>query len=211
MARARVVSWSEAQAFLAGDSRLGKIVERVGPCRLIPRKPPSLFAALLKAVIYQQLSGRAAGTIHQRVLATLCQGNVPTAEAFLKTNDPTLRTAGLSRGKLAALRALAAHEVEGQLPTLAQARRITDEELVTRLTAIRGIGPWTVHMLLIFDLGRPDVWPIGDLGVRSAVRLLWRKRTMPDDRFMLRLGESFRPWRSIASWYLWRSHELPPD
>lgn len=200
--------WSEAEAFLRADARLGPVVLRVGPCRLAPEQPPSLFPALLRSIIYQQLHGRAAARIHERVLALFANPRAPDATRFSALGDDVLRAAGLSRSKLAALRDLAAHSLAGRLPEVAATDRMSDEELITQLTAVRGIGPWTVQLLLIFHLGRPDVWPTGDFGVRSAVQKLWRKRALPDERCMQRIGRAWRPWRSVASWYLWRSHEL---
>jgi len=186
------------------------VVDRVGPCRLAPESPTSLFAALLRSIIYQQLHGRSAARIHARVLALFPDVRNPVPTQLQVISDEALRSAGLSRGKLAALRDLAEHGISGRLPTVATAGRMTDEELVTLLSSVRGIGPWTVQMLLIFHLGRPDVWPTGDFGVRSAVQKLWRRRARPDEQFMQRVGRAWRPWRSVASWYLWRSHELDP-
>jgi 3-methyladenine DNA glycosylase/8-oxoguanine DNA glycosylase len=201
-------SWTDAEALLASDPRLGAVVRRVGACRLMPQAPASVFAALLRSIVYQQLHGRAAAAIHARVLRLFPETEQPSAPALAVIPDETLRAAGLSRGKLAAVRDLATRTEAGELPDLAQATTLTDDELVKRLTLVRGIGPWTVQMLLIFHLGRPDVWPTADFGVRSGVQKLWRKRSLPDERFMQRVGCAWRPWRSVASWYLWRSHEL---
>lgn len=200
--------WTAASTLLAADAHLGPVVRRIGPCGLVWAMPPSLFAALLRSIIYQQLHGRAAATIHGRVLQLFPDPARPSAFALADLSDEILRAAGLSRAKLAAVRDLAARTRAGELPELAAAAEIADDELVERLTVVRGIGPWTVQMLLIFHLGRPDVWPTGDFGVRSGVQKLWRKRQLPDERFMQRVGRAWRPWRSVASWYLWRSHEL---
>jgi 3-methyladenine DNA glycosylase/8-oxoguanine DNA glycosylase len=204
-------AWTEAEEALSHDPRLGPVVRRVGPCGLAVAPPGSLFGALLRSIVYQQLNGRAAATIHGRVVRLFPSPARPAAGALEKIPDEALRAAGLSRGKLAAVRDLGAHARAGRLPTLAEAAELPDDELVRRLTVVRGIGPWTVHMLLIFHLGRPDVWPRTDYGVRAAVGKLWRKRVLPDERFMERVGRAWRPWRSVASWYLWRSHELAPE
>jgi 3-methyladenine DNA glycosylase/8-oxoguanine DNA glycosylase len=200
--------WAAAEAMLAADSRLGPIVRRVGSCRLAPEQPSSIFAALLRSIVYQQLHGRAAASIHTRVRALFPIPDNPAAVDLAAISDGALRAAGLSRGKLAAVRDLGARVQAGELPDVEQAVALPDEELVRQLTVVRGIGPWTVHMLQIFHLGRPDVWPTADFGVRSAVQKLWRKRRLPDDPFMERVARRWRPWRSVASWYLWRSHEL---
>lgn len=194
---------------LAVDPHLGPVLHRVGTCRLAPESPSSVFAALLRSIVYQQLHGRAAAAIHARVLQLLPEPDYPTMAGLARVTDDALRAAGLSRAKLAAVRDLAARAETGELPDLAQAGALPDDELVQRLTVVRGIGPWTVQMLLIFHLGRPDVWPTADFGIRSGVQKLWRKRKLPDDEFMQRVGRAWRPWRSVASWYLWRSHELP--
>jgi 3-methyladenine DNA glycosylase/8-oxoguanine DNA glycosylase len=200
--------WAAAEAVLADDPHLGPVVQRVGACRLAPERPSSVFAALLRSIVYQQLHGRAAATIHGRVLRLFPDADRPSEAALAGLSDDALRAAGLSRGKLAAVRDLAARALAGELPDLTEAAVLGDDELVQRLTIVRGIGPWTVHMLLIFHLGRPDVWPVADFGVRSGVQKLWRKRRLPDEKFMQRIGRAWRPWRSVASWYLWRSHEL---
>jgi 3-methyladenine DNA glycosylase/8-oxoguanine DNA glycosylase len=203
--------WREAEEQLRLDPRLGPVLRRVGACRLVPERPTSLFAALLRSIVYQQLHARAAAAIHQRVLALLSAPEYPKPEAVARLSDEALRAAGLSRGKLLAIRDLVARALAGELPEFTDAQVLGDAELVERLTVVRGIGPWTVQMLQIFYLGRPDIWPVGDFGVRSGVQKLWHKRVLPDEKFMERVGRAWQPWRSVASWYLWRSHELPPE
>ncbi len=194
----------------AADARLAAVIDRVGPFRreLLPAR--SLFEALLRSIVYQQLHGRAAATIHGRVLALLEPHGGPGAAAVARVSDEALRAAGLSRAKLAAVRDLAARTAAGELPELAAARGLTDDELVERLTAVRGIGPWTVHMLLIFVLARPDVLPTGDFAVRLAFRRLYRRRREPTPAEIERHAARWRPYRSVASWYLWRSLEPAP-
>lgn len=182
---------------------LGKLIAAVGPSPLALENTPNLFAALLRAIVYQQLHARAAGAIHTRVLALL--PHPPEPAAVLTLSDDALRAAGLSQAKLVALRDLAQRAVAGQVPTLAEAQHLDDDTLVTRLTEIRGIGPWTVHMLLLFRLGRPDVMPTGDFAIRLAFARLYRQGRAVKPAAILRHAERWRPWRSVASWYLWRS------
>jgi 3-methyladenine DNA glycosylase/8-oxoguanine DNA glycosylase len=195
-----------AVAHLRGsDEILAAVIGRVGPFALELKPARSIFAALLRSITYQQLNGKAAAAIHARVLAVLRRHGGATPAALDRAADRELLGAGLSRGKLAALRDLAAKCRTGVVPTLAQARRLSDEELIARLTAVRGIGPWTVHMLLIFHLGRPDVMPTGDFAIRLAFKRAYRRRRDPKPEAILRHARRWRPYRSVASWYLWRS------
>jgi 3-methyladenine DNA glycosylase/8-oxoguanine DNA glycosylase len=191
----------------AADPKLAVVIERAPRCDLAPRRLGSLFEVLLRAIVYQQLNGKAAASILARVEA-LFPRNRPTPDALLALTDEPLRAAGLSRNKLAALRDLAAKTVDGTVPTPAAARQLSDAALVERLTAVRGIGPWTVHMLLMFDLGRPDVLPTGDFGVREGFRKLHRKRRQPTPAELEKQARRWAPYRSVAAWYLWRVHEL---
>lgn len=188
----------------AADPVLAEIIRRVGPCRWEIRPTASIFEALLQSIIYQQLHAKAAGNIHSRVL-DLLPGRVVDPARFGELSDEALRGAGLSRSKLAAIRDLAAKATAGVLPTVEEAHALTDDELIERLTSVRGIGPWTVHMLLIFRLGRPDVLPTGDFAVRKAFQVAWRKRKEPKPEALEKHARAWRPWRSVASWYLWRS------
>lgn len=189
----------------AVDPILARVIDRVGPFALELQPARSLFQALLRSIVYQQLHGKAAATIHGRVQAVLrpLGGLVPSALAGAA--DGELRAAGLSRAKLAAVRDLAAKCQGRQVPTLAAALRMTDDELVERLSSVRGIGPWSVHMLLIFTFGRPDVLPTGDFAIRLAFGRLYRKRGAPPPVAILRHARAWRPYRSVATWYLWRS------
>lgn len=189
----------------AADAGLAALIDRVGPCKLKLQTAGSLFEALLRSIVYQQLHGKAAATIHGRVLAELEKHGGPTPEALSIAPDAALRGAGLSRNKLLALRDLAAKCREGTVPSLKEARRLTDADLVARLTEVRGIGPWTVHMLLIFHLGRPDVLPTGDFAIRLAFKKLYRKRQDPPPEVIGEHARRWQPYRSVASWYLWRS------
>lgn len=201
---------AEAVAHLRGaDPVMAALIKRVGSFALELKPTRSLFEALLQSIVYQQLHGKAAATIHGRVLAELKRHGGPTPDAVMRSTDEALRAAGLSRGKLLAVRDLAAKCLDGTVPTLAAARRLTDAELEARLTEVRGIGPWTVHMLLIFYLGRPDVMPTGDFAIRLAFKQLYRKRRDPSPAAILRHARCWQPWRSVASWYLWRHLDTP--
>jgi 3-methyladenine DNA glycosylase/8-oxoguanine DNA glycosylase len=189
----------------AGDERLARAMDRVGPFVLEPRATRSLFEALMRSIVYQQLHGKAAKSIHDRVLAQLESHGGPTPEAVTKIADAEMRAAGLSAGKLRAIRDLARKCLDGTVPTLREAHKLDDAELVARLTEVRGIGPWTVHMLLIFYLGRPDVLPTGDYAIRAAFKRLYHKRRDPTPEAMIRHARRWQPYRSVASWYLWRS------
>lgn len=189
----------------ACDPVMSALIERIGPYALKPHRSKSLFEALLRSIVYQQLHGKAAATILGRVHAALEPHGGPTPAAFIAANDEILRAAGLSRAKLAAARDLATKCTEGSVPAWDEAKKLSDEELITRLTAVRGIGPWTVHMLLIFHLGRPDVMPTGDFAIRLAFKKLYRKRSDPTPATILKHARCWQPYRSVASWYLWRS------
>jgi 3-methyladenine DNA glycosylase/8-oxoguanine DNA glycosylase len=198
------------RALRRADPVLGDLIKVVGPLRLDVKTTTSVFAVLSEAIVYQQLNGRAAETIYGRVLAACGakDGEGLTARLVLRASDEALRGAGLSRAKLASLRDLAAHDESGALPTIADVDAMDDDEIVERLTAVRGIGGWTAHMFLIFRLGRPDVLPIDDYGVRRAFGLVYR-RDMPTPKELAAHGERWAPYRTVASWYLWRALELP--
>ena len=190
------------------DKTLARLIVRVGPCDLKPRKTHSPFQALVSSVVYQQLNGSAAETILRRVLALYPGKKFPLPEDFLGTPDDPLRAAGLSRAKLAAIKDISAKTLNGVVPTAAAIRKLEDEEIVERLTTIRGVGPWTVEMLLMFTLGRPDVLPATDYGVRQGFALTYRKKELPAPRDLLAHGECWRPHRTIAAWYMWRAVDL---
>lgn len=200
-----------ALAHLRGvDATLAALIDRVGPCAIEMQPAASLFEALLRSIVYQQLHGRAAATIHARVLAALHAHGGMHPDAVHRAGETTLRAAGLSRAKFAAICDLAQKCADGTVPTLSEAAHLGDDKLIARLTAVRGIGPWTVHMLLIFTLGRLDVMPTGDFAIRLAFKKLYRKRREPTPAAILAHARRWSPYRSVASWYLWRSHELPP-
>ena len=198
----------EAVRHLTGrDPVLASLMQRCGGFDLRPERTQSLFAALLESIVYQQLSGRAAETILRRVHALFAPRRHPRAEDLLRIPEARLRSAGLSRNKAAALRDLARRVIDGTVPPLRAARRMSDDELVERLTTVHGVGRWTVEMLLIFRLGRPDVLPVTDLGIRKGFRNAFAMRALPAAVTMIRRAERWRPYRSVASWYLWRAAE----
>jgi len=194
----------------SADPALARVIDAVGPCRIELKRTPSLFGALAEAIVYQQLTGKAAATIYARVCALFPRAHEgPTAEQILRAPDEKLRGAGLSGSKVLSLRDLARRAKAGEIPTLAEAQAMDDETIVERLTAVRGIGRWTVEMLLIFRLGRPDVLPVDDYGVRKGFALAARKRALPTPKDLAKRGERWKPYRTAASWYLWRATELP--
>jgi len=195
----------------AADATLAALIDRVGAYAIEMQPAASLFEALLRSIIYQQLHGRAAANIHARVLSVLKAHGGVKPTSVDRAGETALRTAGLSRAKYAAICDLAEKCRNGTVPTLAEAAGLSDGELIERLTAVRGIGPWTVHMLLIFTLGRPDVMPTGDFAIRLAFKKLYRKRRAPTPATILAHAQRWAPYRSIASWYLWRSLEIPPS
>lgn len=190
------------------DARLRAVIDRAGPCTLRPRR--QIYRSLFRSILHQQLAGNAAAAIHRRVCA--CFGGViPRPADFLRGRPQALRHAGLSRQKLAYLRDLAAHFADGRLRAH-QLARLPDADLIAAVTAVHGIGEWTAHMLLLFSLGRPDVLPVGDFGVRKGMQRLYRLRSLPKPHTMERIAAPWRPYRSIASWYIWRSIDVPaPD
>jgi DNA-3-methyladenine glycosylase II len=190
------------------DPVVARLIARVGEFTLRPAPTQSLFAALLRSIVYQQLHGKAAATILGRVTGLFAPRRFPTPRDLLQVDPDRLRQAGLSAAKTAALRDLAAKTLDGTVPSLARIRRMDDEEIVEHLTSVRGIGRWTVEMLLMFRLGRPDVLPVSDLGVRKGFGLMFLKGKLPEPAAMIRRAERWRPYRSVASWYLWRALEL---
>lgn len=167
------------------------------------------FDALAESIAYQQLSGKAAATIFGRVRGLYPRRKYLDPAKILATPDETFRAAGLSRNKIAALKDLAAKTIDGTVPAGRALIRMSDDEIITRLTTVRGIGRWTVEMLLLFDLGRPDVWPVDDYGVRKGFAKTFGKRKLPTPKQLMKLGEKWRPYRSVAAWYFWRALDAP--
>ena len=190
------------------DPALGALIARAGPYGLRPQPTQSLFAAVARAIVYQQLSGTAAATILGRVRALYAPKRFPTPRDILATPPERLRAAGLSTAKTAALRDLAGRCLDGTVPTMRRVRLLGDEEVVERLIQVRGVGRWTAEMLLMFRLGRADVLPVSDLGIRKGFALTFGGRTLPTAVTIERRAQRWRPYRSVASWYLWRALEL---
>ena len=186
------------------DARLCGLIDHVGACALRPRG--NIYQSLFRSILYQQLAGNAAAAIHRRVCA-LFGGVIPPPADFLAARADDLRAAGLSRQKLAYLRDLTAHFADGRLRAQPLAR-LPEDELIRAVTAVHGVGEWTAHMLLIFSLGRPDVLPVGDYGVRKGMQRLYRLRELPKPEKMQRVAAPWRPYRSIAAWYLWRIFDV---
>lgn len=194
------------------DPALARLIDTVGPCTMEFNRTQSVFSALSEAVVYQQLTGKAAATIHGRVCALFPRArNGFTPTHILAASDEALRGAGLSRAKVAALRDLAQKVSDREIPTMAEVRSMRDDEIIEALTTVRGVGRWTVEMLLIFRLGRPDVLPAGDYGVRKGFAVTYRKRELPSPKDLEKHGErKWKPWRTVASWYMWRAADLAP-
>jgi len=196
--------WDEGHRALLRDPHFRFLVKQVGPPVLRPPRS-SVFSSLAAAIVYQQLAGKAAMTIHGRFVRVL-EGRV-TPDEVLAADPERLRSAGLSRGKLAAILDLASKATDGTVP-LRGLSRLPDAEVVARLTRVRGIGPWTAEMFLMFHLHRPDVWPVGDLGVRNGWARIHGHAAPPDSRELQAAADHLRPWRSAAAWYCWRAVEV---
>ena len=199
----------------ARDAKLGALIDRAGPFTLRLDPSPSPFESLLESILYQQLHGKAAAAIHRRVREYF-HGD-PAPQALIDTPGEILRAAGVSGSKIKALKDLAAKSLDGTVPTHAAIKKMSDADIVERLTEVRGIGPWTVEMLLIFRMGRPDVLPVTDYGVRKGYALTFMKppktraiaaEDLPKPDVVTRRGERWKPFRSVASWYLWRACAL---
>lgn len=190
------------------DPVLARLIRRVGPCTLRPRRRRSPYEALVRSILFQQLHWRAAEAIFARLRALYPGARFPSPEQLLHTPDAQLRAAGLSRNKIAAAKDIAAKTLEGVVPDSRTIRSMSDEEILERLTAVRGVGPWTVQMLLIFTLGRPDVLPATDFGVRKGFALTYGLAKLPKPADVLAHGERWRPHRTTATWYLWRAVDM---
>jgi DNA-3-methyladenine glycosylase II len=189
------------------DPVLAAAIKRIGPCGLASRQRADHLTMLVTAIVYQQLSTKAAATILARFLALFPNSAIPDAAAIEALSDAAIRGVGFSSQKVRYLRDLCAKIKEGTL-VLAELDSMPDDEVVARLTAVKGFGRWTAEMFLMFRLHRPDVLPVDDLGIVKAVQRLYRLRKRPDGRRIMRIGEAWRPYRSVASWYLWQTLRL---
>jgi DNA-3-methyladenine glycosylase II len=209
------------QALAAADPKLGRLIARAGPFTLRVASTSSPFESLVESIIYQQLHGKAAAAIHRRLIESFeiesGIGVHPEPQHLLDCPNEQLRAAGLSHNKALALRDLAAKTLDGTVPSLARIRRMSDDAIIEHLTQVRGIGKWTVEMMLMFRLGRPNVLPVDDYGVRKgfALTFLGLKPTqkvtpdlLPKPDVMLKRAKRWEPWRSVASWYMWRACDL---
>lgn len=197
--------WTDAVAHLSeADPKLAKAIARVGACRLQPTGIENPFEALVETIVYQQLTGKAAATIYGRVAAMFRGGITP--RKLLGAGEAKLRTAGLSGPKIRSIEDLSRRALDGTLP-LDRIASLPDAELSEALLQVKGIGPWSVQMVMIFRLGRPDVWPVTDLGIRKGAQRVWGFRDLPDAKQLERVGKRLSPHRSVASWYLWRCAE----
>ena len=195
-----------AKAALAStDERLARLIEETVEFQIEMESMDSPYEALMESIAYQSISGKAAATIFGRVKALSGHDRPPSPKEMLKLRKPALRNAGLSGAKVLAMKDLAKKTIEGVVPSLEEAKGLTDDELVKRLVSVRGIGAWTVEMFLIFRLGRPDVLPIHDLGVQKGWSITYGKKYMPKPKELLAFGERWRPYRTVASWYMWRA------
>jgi DNA-3-methyladenine glycosylase II len=187
------------------DPVMRRLIEEIGPFSLRPNVRRSPFESLARAIAYQQLHEKAAESILKRFIALFPGRRFPRPEDLLAMKVGAVRKAGFSRPKIMALRDLATKALDGTIPTNRMMKQFDDEAIIHRLVKVRGIGRWTAEMLLIFQLGRPDVLPVDDFGVRNGFRIAYRRHTMPTPKQVLRYGERWKPYRTIASWYLWRA------
>lgn len=202
--------YTAAVAYLRNaDPALAKVIDLAGPCRMQIKGTQSLFIALAEAIVYQQLTAKAAATIFARVRGLFPHAhNAPTPQQLLRASDARLRSAGLSGAKAAALRDLARKACDGQIPELKDLQTMDDAQIVESLTQVKGIGRWTVEMLLMFRLGRPDILPLDDYGIRKGIAVIDRKRKLPGKPEMEKRGRRWSPHRSVACWYLWRAADM---
>ena len=203
---------AEATKHLAErDECLKRLIGETLPFQIDVADAQSPYEALLESIAYQSISGKAAATIFSRVKTLSASGRAPTPQEMLKLRKPVLRKAGLSGAKILAMKDLAQKTIEGIVPSFEEAQELSDEELVERLVSVRGIGAWTVEMFLIFRLGRPDVLPVHDLGVKKGWAITYGKKHMPKPKELLAFGERWRPYRTVASWYMWRACQRAGD
>lgn len=200
-------NWRPAESHLAQDPVMAALIHAFGPCALRPEPRRTPFEALVRAIAHQQLSGAAAATILRRFLALFPADRFPQPAEVLALAPEALRAAGFSNGKVLALRDLAEKTLSGIVPTPTAIKKLGDEALIERLVAVRGVGRWTAEMLLMFTLGRPDILAADDFGLRSGYRYAYRVAQLPRPTELRAHGEGWRPYRSVACWYLWRAHE----
>ena len=189
----------------AVDPVMARLIQKVGPCKLEHEPWRAPFQSLVQAVAHQQLNGTAANTILTRFKKLFPRRRFPQPKDLAKVTDEQIRACGFSFSKIAAIRDIAAKTLDGTIPSSREIEKLSDEEIIKRLTAARGVGRWTVEMLLIFQLGRKDVLPVDDFGVRNGFRIAYKKREMPKPKALLAFGKKWRPHGTTAAWYLWRA------
>jgi DNA-3-methyladenine glycosylase II len=189
----------------AVDPVMARLIRQIGPCELEPETRRSPFQSLVQAVAHQQLHAAAAGNILARFRKLFPGRRFPRAEDLAQVTDEQIRACGFSFAKIKSIRDIAEKTLSGVVPTSRQIVKLSDDEIIARLTEVRGVGRWTVEMLLIFQLGRPDVLPVDDFGVRSGFRRAYKKRDLPKPKVLLKFGERWRPHATTAAWYLWRA------
>jgi DNA-3-methyladenine glycosylase II len=196
---------TELSKLSRADKTIGKLIREHGPIAITLPKRQSIFQGLGESIIFQQISGKAAQSILRKFCALYPRAKFPTSRQLLETPDETLRSAGISRSKALALKDLATKTVEGVVPTRRRIESMSDEEVIEALTQVRGIGAWTVQMLLIFQLGRKDVLPVTDYGVRKGFSIAYGLKELPTPKQLLLVGERWAPYRTAAAWYCWRA------
>ena len=193
------------------DPILRRLIREHGKCDLVPEKRRSPFQSLVQAVAHQQLNGTAANNILTRFKKLFPGRKFPRPEDLAKVTDKQIRACGFSFAKIKSIRDITAKALDGTIPSSRQIMKLSDEEIIARLTEVRGVGRWTVEMLLIFQLGRPDVLPVGDFGVRTGFRVAYKKREMPHPKALLAFGEKWKPHRTTAAWFLWCAADAAKD
>ena len=195
----------------AADPVMARLIQEIGPCKLDhePWRPP--FQSLVQAVAHQQLNGTAANTILTRFKKLFPGRKFPRPEDLASVSDEQIRACGFSYNKIKAIRDITEKTIAGIVPTSKEIVKLPDEEIIERLTEVRGVGRWTVEMLLIFQMGRPDVLPVDDFGVRNGFRIAYKKRAMPKPKDLLKFGKRWRPYATTAAWYLWRAADWERD
>jgi len=193
------------------DKKLSDLIEQVGVCALAARKKRSIFETLVRSVAHQQLHGNAARAILGRLKELYKGKSFPSAQDLLLTDNRKLRKCGLSQSKILAIKDIAKKALDGSIPSARKIRQMSDQEIIEQLVMIRGVGRWTVEMLLIFTLGRLDVLPVDDYGVRNGFGIIYRRGVLPKPKELQKFGERWKPYRSIAAWYLWRAVDLKRD
>ena len=193
------------------DPVLRRLIREHGKCDFVPEKRRSPFQSLVQAVAHQQLNGTAANTILTRFKKLFPGRKFPRPEDLAKVTDAQIRACGFSFAKIKSIRDITAKALDGTIPSSRQIVKLSDDEIIARLTEVRGVGRWTVEMLLIFQLGRPDVLPVGDFGVRTGFRVAYKKRDMPEPKALLAFGEKWKPHRTTAAWFLWCAADAAKD